>query len=203
MIDRVGSAFGRLACLLVLTASAAMVDAGGAPLAAAALERTQHTVRYDGAYVAIDYPGGDVPKDVGVCSDVVVRAYRALGIDLQQAVHEDMTRDFGAYPDRWGLSRPDPNIDHRRVPNLETYFARQGAALAVTSEPSRFQPGDVVSWRLPNGLPHIGLVGPNRVPGTQRYLIVHNIGHGPEEADVLLSYELVGHFRYPSVATEP
>lgn len=164
-------------------------------LAIAALERTEHVVRYDGAYRAIDYPGGDVPPGVGVCTDVVVRSLRSLGVDLQQRVHEDMTANFDAYPALWGLARPDTNIDHRRVPNLETYFRRQGASLPLGDDPKAFRPGDIVSWRLPNGLPHIGIVGPNRVAGTERYRVVHNVGRGPKEEDVLFRYELVGHFR--------
>ncbi|MEM7218408.1 MAG: DUF1287 domain-containing protein [Pseudomonadota bacterium] len=182
-----------LLCVVLLS-----VNAWGDPaeLAQAALERTAHPVVYDGSYRSIDYPNGDVPAHVGVCSDVVVRAYRAIGVDLQQRVHEDMSASFDAYPNRWGLSRPDTNIDHRRVPNLETFFARHGRSLPMDRLARDHRPGDVVSWRLGNGLPHIGIVGPNRVPGSARYYVVHNIGAGPVEADVLLAYRPYGHYRY-------
>lgn len=185
----------RIASALFLTAGLTPAVHASDALAYAALERTEHVVRYDGTYHAIDYPGGDVPSGIGVCTDVVIRALRALDVDLQQRVHEDMSEHFDAYPMLWGLSRPDANIDHRRVPNLETYFRRQGVSLSLSNDPQAFKPGDIVSWRLPNGLPHIGVVGPNRVPGTERYRIVHNIGRGPAEEDVLFRYSLAGHFR--------
>jgi len=165
-------------------------------LATAAYARTSAEVVYDGSYRRIDYPNGDVPAHLGVCTDVVIRAYRALEIDLQQLVHEDISANFTAYPNLWGLSRPDPNIDHRRVPNLETFFGRHGTAFTPTSNPVDYRPGDIVSWRLDQGLPHIGIVSPNLVPGTDRHYIVHNIGRGPQQEDVLFSYRLNGHFRY-------
>ena len=163
-------------------------------LAQAGEERARHDVRYDPSYVSIPYPMGDVPAHTGVCSDVVIRAFRAIGVDLQKLVHEDMRTSFSAYPKIWGLRRPDSNIDHRRVPNLETFFRRQGAALPLTSDPAAFLPGDIVSWRLPGNLPHIGIVTTRRRNG--RPLIAHNIGSGPEVEDMLFDYRITGHFRY-------
>lgn len=167
-------------------------------LVAAAMERLAHAVTYDGAYRVIAYPGGDVPDHVGVCTDLVIRAYRAVGIDLQRRVHEDMSADFAAYPPLWGLRGPDPNIDHRRVPNLETYFRRQGAALPLTGQVHDYRPGDLVTWRLPGNLPHIGVVAAQRSADGERPLIVHNIGAGPRLEDVLLAWPRSGHFRYPA-----
>jgi len=165
-------------------------------LVAAALAQTAQSVRYDGSYRRIPYPGGDVPADVGVCTDVVIRAYRAVGVDLQQRVHEDMTRAFGSYPQSWGLSRPDANIDHRRVPNLQAYFRRRGVDVAATQEPEDYVAGDLVTWMLPGNLPHIGLVTDKRSRETGRPLIVHNIGNGPELEDMLLQFPITGHYRY-------
>lgn len=165
-------------------------------LVAAALERTRHQVVYDGGYRVIDYPLGDVPDDRGVCTDVIVRAYRAVGIDLQVRVHEDMRRDFKAYPAIWGLSRPDPHIDHRRVPNLQRFFERNGRRLPVSVSARDYRAGDLVTWMLPGNLPHIGLVTDRMAPGTQRALIVHNIGRGPVLEDMLFDYEITGHYRY-------
>ncbi len=130
-----------------------------------------------------------------MCSDVVIRAFRAIGIDLQQELHRDMKRHFAAYPRNWGLSAPDPNIDHRRVPNLATWFTRQGHALTVSDEPANYQPGDVVAWTLGNGRPHIGIVSGNRSYDGARPLVIHNIGWGAQEEDVLFDYRITGHFR--------
>lgn len=161
----------------------------------AAVSQVGVTTQYDGTYRRIGYPGGDVPVQVGVCTDVLIRAYRrALGIDLQQLVHEDMRRAWTQYPKLWNLSRPDANVDHRRVPNLETFFRRHGAALTPTRDARRFLPGDIVSWRLPGGHPHIGLVIDRR-DGDQP-LVVHNIGAGVKVEDMLFSYPIVGHFRF-------
>ncbi|MCB1076274.1 MAG: DUF1287 domain-containing protein [Verrucomicrobiae bacterium] len=163
-------------------------------LALAAIDRTRHQVRYDPAYVVLDYPGGDVPADTGVCTDVVIRSYRTLGIDLQPLVHEDMAAHFSRYPQLWGLSKPDRNIDHRRVPNLQAYFARQGAALDVTEKAEDYQPGDLVAWDL-NGrsLWHIGVVvGPDT--------FVHNIGGGPMIDHGLFQWKVIGHYRYQPAA---
>ena len=165
-------------------------------LIAAAKERTTHPVRYDGAYVRIDYPGGDVPNDTGVCTDLIIRSYRVAGIDLQKRVHEDMRKQFGAYPRNWGLKRPDPNIDHRRVPNLQAFFRRQAAALRVSADPRGYRPGDLVTWLLPGNLPHIGIVLDLRSEDGQRPLIVHNIGNGPEIEDARFQYPITGHYRY-------
>lgn len=151
---------------------------------------------YDGTYRKIAYPNGDVPRETGVCTDVIIRAYRHAGVDLQVLVHEDMKAHFSAYPKSWGLRRPDPNIDHRRVPNLATFFTRHGAKLAVTQRGADYKPGDVVTWRLSSGVPHIGLVSDVRVPNTDRYQVVHNIGGGAQIEDVLFDYALTGHYRW-------
>jgi len=168
-------------------------------LSAAALARTEARVTYDPAYVRLAYPGGDVPADRGVCADVVVRVFRAaLGIDLQQRVHEDMTAAFDAYPKLWGLTRPDSNIDHRRVPNLEAFLRRQGAALAITEDAGNYRPGDVVAWNLRGSsgfLPHIGIVTDRRAP-SGRPQVVHNIGAGPKLEDVLFAWPITGHYRW-------
>lgn len=169
-----------------------------ARLIGAAQRQVGRTVIYDPAYVRLAYPGGDVPVERGVCSDVVVRAYRdAFGLDLQKLVHEDMTRAFSAYPRTWGLRRPDRNIDHRRVLNLETFFRRQGAALRHAG-PADFQPGDLATLRLPGNLPHIVIVGSRRAP-SGRYLCVHNVGRGAQVEDVLAAWPLAGRFRLAPV----
>ena len=189
----------RLTAALLL-AAAAPAAAQPAPFAtrlvAAALEQTTHAVRYDGSYRRIPYPGGDVPADTGVCSDVVVRAYRALGIDLQRRVHEDMGRDFAAYPRLWGLRAPDPNIDHRRVPNLQAFFRRRGAQRPLAAAGDGYAAGDLVTWMLPGNLPHIGIVSDRRSDDGSRPLIVHNIGQGPQVEDMLFDYPITGHYRW-------
>ena len=162
----------------------------------AAIARTAHGVIYDGSYRQIDYPGGDVPDNRGVCTDVVIRVYRALHIDLQKRVHEDMTRHFAEYPQIWGLTHPDSNIDHRRVPNLQTFLRRNGTELSQSSTPADYLPGDLVTWTLPGNLPHIGIVIDGRSADGQRPLIVHNIGNGPEIDDILLAFPISGHYRY-------
>lgn len=175
-------------------------DAGEASPLAARIVAAAHaqvgvTRVYDPAYVRLDFPGGDVPADRGVCTDVVIRALRAVGLDLQVAVNQDMRANFARYPNTWGLSRPDRNIDHRRVPNLETWFQRAGHARPSTPG-SGYRPGDIVSWRLSNGLPHIGVVSDRRAAdGSGRYLVVHNIGAGARVEDVLLAWPQVGHYR--------
>lgn len=170
--------------------------AKSAPLAEAARQQIGVTTLYDPAYVRLDYPLGDVPIERGVCTDVVIRAYRLLGLDLQQAVHEDMRAHFDAYPALWGLRRPDRNIDHRRVPNLETWLRRQGAQLAASRDPAEFAPGDLVTWRLPGNLPHIGIVS-ERVGAQGRPLVIHNIGAGTREEDVLFAWPQTARFRLP------
>lgn len=184
------------ASLLAASCAHAEHDTFADRLVEAAMARLEHDVRYDGSYRIIDYPNGDVPANVGVCTDVVIRAYRELGIDLQRLVHEDMSAAFDAYPKIWGLTSPDPNIDHRRVPNLQTFFERQGASLPLSERAADYEPGDLVSWMLPNGRPHIGIVVAQRSPRARRPLIVHNIGAGPKLEDVLFDYEITGHYRF-------
>ena len=151
---------------------------------------------YDPNYRRIPYPNGDVPRETGVCTDVVIRAYRHAGTDLQVLVHEDMKSAFSVYPKNWGLRRPDTNIDHRRVPNLATFFKRKGKALEVTRRGADYKPGDIVTWRLSSGVPHIGVISDVPIRGTDRYLVVHNIGSGAQIEDVLFAYSLTGHYRY-------
>lgn len=151
---------------------------------------------YDPAYVAISYPDGDVPNDRGVCTDVIIRAYRQLGIDLQVLVHEDMAKNFSVYPRDWGLRSTDRNIDHRRVPNLQKFFERQNADVPVTARGKDYLAGDLVTWMLPGNLPHIGIVSDRRVAGSDRPLILHNIGAGTAEDDILFTYRVTGHYRF-------
>jgi hypothetical protein len=164
--------------------------------AAAALDRTQHAVRYDPAYVRLPYPGGDVPADTGVCTDEVIRAYRAVGIDLQKEVHEDMAANFSAYPRKWGRREPDANIDHRRVPNLMVFFSSKGESLPITDRAEDYAPGDLVTWDLGRGQTHIGMVVDRKAFFTRRYMIVHNIGQGPKMEDVLFDWKITGHYTY-------
>jgi len=165
-------------------------------LASAALLLTEQEVFYDPSYYAIYYPNGDVPADRGVCSDVVIRAYRELGIDLQKEVHEDMLTHFGLYPDIWGLSRPDANIDHRRVPNLMKYFERHGREMPITNSPADYQPGDIVCWNLGGAITHIGIIVNIRSPEGSRPMVVHNIGSGQVLEDCLFDYRIIGHYIY-------
>jgi uncharacterized protein YijF (DUF1287 family) len=162
----------------------------------AAIEQTEYTLYYDPAYVGLDYPGGDVPQERGVCSDVVVRAFRRGGVDLQKEVHEDMNRSFSAYPKKWGLKKADANIDHRRVANLMTYFERKKKALALSTSAKDYLPGDVVAWELNDGLLHIGIVTNVLSEATTGYQIVHNIGAGARVEDALFSWKIIGHYRY-------
>ncbi len=168
----------------------------GLRLSAAAEERATHSVLYDASYVSIGYPNGDVAADRGVCADEIVRAYRLIGIDLQRLVHEDMKRAFDVYPKRWGLKRPDPNIDHRRVPNLATFFKRHGTALTPSTNGRDYKPGDVVAWALADGRPHIGLVTERLSSDGERPLVLHNIGFGPQIEDMLFELKITGHYRY-------
>lgn len=165
---------------------------------AAAVERTHHVVRYDPKYVRLAYPGGDVPSDTGVCTDEVIRAYRAVGVDLQKEVHEDMVQNFSAYPSRsiWRFQHPDSNIDHRRVPNLMVFFSRKGEVLPISARTEDYQPGDLVTWDLGHGVTHIGMVVDQRSLLRRRYMIVHNIGAGPKMEDVLFDWKIIGHYRY-------
>ncbi len=191
------TAFCIILCFAANPAFAQSTDFG-MRLSAAAIERTRHQVTYDAAYVRLDYPGGDVAPDKGVCADVVVRALRILGHDLQRLVHEDMSTNFSAYPTHWGLSGPDKNIDHRRVPNLETFLTRKGARLATSADFSNYRPGDIVAWNLRGSsggwLPHIGIVT-HKTAASGRPLIVHNIGAGPKLEDVLFDWKITGHYR--------
>jgi uncharacterized protein len=188
-----------VAGLLALASPALRADPPDAnlhKLIAAAIEQTKQAVTYDGSYRRIAYPGGDVPQNVGVCTDVVIRAYRSIAIDLQQLVHEDMVAAFHVYPQLWGMRKPDPNIDHRRVPNLQTFLRRRGASLSVTRDPSKFAPGDLITWMLPGNLPHIGMVIDRRSAEGARSLVVHNIGRGPQIEDAMFQYPITGHYRY-------
>jgi len=163
----------------------------------AAVERTHHSARYDPAYVRIPYPGGDVPADTGVCTDEVIRSYRAVGVDLQREVHEDMLKNFSAYPRKWRWlnAKPDSNIDHRRVPNLMVFFQRNGETLPITNRAEDYAPGDLVTYDLGGNVPHIGIVV-DRKGGSGRYKLEHNIGQGPKIEDVLFTWKITGHYRY-------
>ena len=168
-------------------------------LVAAAMARTNHPVKYVSAYVHLDYPGGDAPADTGVCSDEIIRSYRAVGVDLQKEVHEDMVKNWPEYPaqPKWHQSRPDPGIDHRRVPNLMVFFSRKGESLPITLRAEDYAPGDIVSWDLGGDVPHIGIVVSVKDPESGRRLVVHNIGPvGPKMEDVLFSWKITGHYRY-------
>jgi uncharacterized protein YijF (DUF1287 family) len=160
------------------------------------LTLTEQYVEYDPSYFQLDYPNGDVPSNKGVCTDVVIRAYRKLGIDLQKEIHEDMKSHFGEYPKNWGLSGPDKNIDHRRVPNLMTFFERYGSVLSITQNPTDYKPGDIVCWNLSGGRTHIGIVSSNKTENGQTPLIVHNIGSGQVLEDMLFDFKIIGHYRY-------
>src|SRR4051812_13825761 len=178
--------------LLAGTTASAAVKAN--QLVSSARSQIGVTVSYDPAYRKLAYPGGDAPRKVGVCSDVIIRALREQSIDLQKELHEDMERDFAAYPKKWGLKKSDPNIDHRRVLNLMTYFERHGYARPLSAKPEHFAPGDIVAWDLGQGITHIGLVS-NRTSSTGTPLIIHNIGAGTQEEDVLQRFRVIGHYR--------
>jgi len=162
---------------------------------AAAANTLPRLVIYDASYVRLDYPGGDVPSHKGVCSDVIIRTYRKLGIDLQKEVHEDMKKSFSLYPKIWGLKKPDRNIDHRRVPNLMTFFARHGTLLKKSTDAKDYQPGDIVAWDLGKGITHIGIVSDKKAD-SGRYQIMHNIGFGQVLEDMLFEFKIIGHYRY-------
>ena len=181
--------------IAALAATLMLLPVRADPLVAAAKRQVGVTVQYDPRYEKLAYPGGDVPAERGVCTDVVVRAYRALVLDLQQLVHEDMKKAWKAYPRLWGNKSPDRNIDHRRVPNLAVFFSRNGAQLPNSSDARAYRPGDIVTWTVPPALPHIGIVADDTsaagVP-----LVVHNIGRGTRVEDVLFAYPITGHYRY-------
>ena len=162
-----------------------------------AREQLNVTRKYSQDYFTLDYPNGDPPLETGACTDVVIRAFRSAGVDLQQEVHEDMKANFAQYPKIWGLQRPDTNIDHRRVPNLQTFFTRKGRSIPVSLRPETYEPGDVVSWDIDGrGMTHIGLVSHLWNERTRRYLIIHNIGGGVMAEDRLFARKITGHFRY-------
>lgn len=162
-----------------------------------ALEQTKVTKGYTQDYYVIPYPNGDVPAETGACTDVIIRAFRKAGVDLQKEVHEDISANFALYPQKWGLPKPDTNIDHRRVPNLQTFFTRKGKSLPVSMQAAAYKPGDIVTWDLDGkGMTHIGLVSNLWNETKQRYLIIHNIGGGARVEDVLFNWKVTGHFRY-------
>lgn len=175
-------------------------------LAQAAVDRLRFHVNYNGAYIPIGYPNGDVPANIGVCTDTVIRSYRRLGVDLQRLVHEDISRAFYSYPNlpKWGLQGPDTNIDHRRVHNLKVFFTRHGQRLAVTGNPNDYRPGDLVTWNLGGDQEHIGIVVDQRSPADpRRFMIVHNIGQGEKLEDVLFKMPISGHYRYFPGSRQP
>lgn len=164
-------------------------------LARAAMAQAGVTTGYDASYVPLSYPGGDVPASTGVCADVVVRAFRSVGVDLQEKLHEDMKSHFMAYPQLWDSPGPDPSIDQRRVPNIATYFERRGKSVAVTHMGADYWPGDVVTWEI-NGKPHTGVVSTTPADNGAQFMIAHNIGSGVHVEDVLFSWTITGHYRY-------
>lgn len=165
-------------------------------LSDSAIALIDNKIEYDPTYYKIAYPNGDVPKGKGVCTDVVIRAYRKLGIDLQKEVHIDMSKNFAKYPKTWGLKSTDTNIDHRRVPNLQTFFTRHGEVKAITENANDYKPGDIVTWMINDKLPHIGIIVNKKTLAGNRYLIVHNVGSGQVMEDCLFKYKLTGHYRY-------
>lgn len=208
----VGSVTAKLvaaSAFLFSTACAAPEPPFADRLVDAAIERTTHKVKYDGAYIEIAYPNGDVPNNIGVCTDVVIRSYRTLGIDLQQLVHEDMQIAFAEYPnlEMWGLHAPDTNIDHRRVLNLRVFFERHGTSLPISDNPANYKPGDLVTWDLAEdgdgtNRPHIGIVANEMSMDGKRPKIIHNIGWGPDMNDMLFWFQITGHYRYTGPAPE-
>ena len=167
-------------------------------LSDAAISIIDPSIDYDPSYISIKYPNGDVPKNKGVCTDVVIRAYRKLGIDLQKEVHEDMKANFSLYPNlkKWGMTKTDTNIDHRRVPNLEVFFERKGIKLLVTENANDYKTGEIVTWMINDKLPHIGIITNKKSSDGERNLIVHNVGYGQVLEDCLFSYKIVGHYKY-------
>lgn len=167
-------------------------------LSRAAISIIDPSIHYDPSYFKIEYPNGDVPKNKGVCTDVIIRSYRKLGVDLQKEVHEDMLQNFTAYPNlkKWGMTKTDTNIDHRRVPNLEIFFERKGIKLPVTKNPNDYKTGEIVTWMINDKLPHIGIVTHKKSHDGKRNLIFHNVGNGQVLEDCLFAYKIVGHFKY-------
>ncbi|MGI2106717.1 DUF1287 domain-containing protein [Shewanella frigidimarina] len=188
----------KFAFLLFFLSSAVNAAEFNKDIVSSLIERTTHHVTYDGSYFSIPYPNGDVPNDKGVCTDVIIRVYRKLGTDLQKLVHEDMKSNFSLYPSKkiWGLNSTDKNIDHRRVPNLQTFFKRHGVNLNVSDNKTDYSVGDIVTWMLPGNLPHIGIVIDQINPISGNPMIVHNIGRGPEVDDMIFDYKITGHYRF-------
>jgi len=186
-------------CLFIFFSFSFIQENSQSKLAIAAMDLTQQPVVYDPSYFKIQYPNGDVPVTKGVCTDVIIRAFRKVGIDLQQKVHEDMQHNFEQYPKLWGLSKTDTNIDHRRVPNLMKFFSRHGTILKTLKNAGDYKPGDIVAWSLGKGITHIGIVIDKKSDDGKRPLIVHNIGNGQEVSDCLFSYSIIGHYRYSSL----
>lgn len=183
-------------CLVVSFFNISGQDNFSSNVSDAALELTKQHVQYDPQYFSIPYPNGDVPVNRGVCTDVIIRAYRKLGIDLQKEVHEDMRENFDVYPKNWGLKKPDKNIDHRRVPNLMKFFSRYGTVKKITTHPEDYLPGDIVAWNLGGAITHIGIVVDKKSTDDKRNLIVHNIGNGQELSDCLFTYAIIGHYSF-------
>lgn len=167
-------------------------------LITAARRQIGHTTGYNGSYQRLKYPNGDVASIAGVCTDVIIRAYRALGYDLQKLLHEDLSKNFELYPSKqiWGLAKPDTNIDHRRVPNMRVFFKRHGEEITLSQSALKLEPGDLLTWKLPSGVPHIGIVSDKRSKISERLLVIHNIGQGVQEEDIIDAFEMTGHYRY-------
>lgn len=182
--------------LLILICFQSLAQNNVDKLSSAAIEITHQKVVYDPSYFSISYPNGDVPENKGVCTDVVIRAYRKLGIDLQKEVYEDMKQNFHLYPKIWGLRKTDTNIDHRRVPNLMTFFKRKGTVKPITQLAKDYLPGDIVCWNLYGSTTHIGIVINQKSKDNERFLIVHNIGAGQVIEDCLFDYKIIGHYRF-------
>jgi len=185
-----------LQILLLLFLNIIFGQTSNLELSDVALALTEHNVVYDPSYFSINYPNGDIPSDKGVCTDVIIRAYRKIGIDLQKEVHEDMISNFNSYPKIWGLKSTDKNIDHRRVPNLMTFFKRKGAEKPITKNAMDYIPGDVVCWNLGGAITHIGIVVNKKSKDRKRFLIVHNIGAGQVLEDCLFNFKIIGHYRF-------
>ncbi len=185
-----------LQILLLLFLNIILGQISNLELSDVALTLTEQNVVYDPSYFSINYPNGDIPSDKGVCTDVIIRAYRKIGIDLQKEVHEDMISNFNSYPKIWGLKSTDKNIDHRRVPNLMTFFKKKGVEKPITKNAMDFIPGDVFCWNLGGAITHIGIVVNKKSKDGKRYLIVHNIGAGQVLEDCLFNFKIIGHYRY-------
>jgi uncharacterized protein len=188
----------RLCSVILVFIQSSFSLANSEVLLKAAHDRIGKTLIYNAKYFALEYPNGDVPDHFGVCTDVIIRSFRALDLDLQKLVHEDMAANFDLYPAKriWNQSRTDKNIDHRRVPNLQVFFSRFGQTLALTNEGEDYQAGDIVTWMLPGNKPHIGIVSDNVSADKTRPLVIHNIGWGTQEDDRLFEYTITGHYRY-------